>query len=211
MVLKEFAVENMPSQVLNGTCIYHKSSRSMLEASLLAEAEKREAIWIARDLSKCSGCRRCEIACSLFHEKRIWPEASRIRVFMLAPGIEFPHFCAQCEDYPCVEACPTKALSVSGETGAVLVDAKACVGCGKCIEACPGRIPHMHPTEKRVLICDLCGGDPQCVRVCREGLWNVLMVVPRRDHSYKLYARTPEEIARDLAVKIYWEEGKRLL
>jgi len=177
----------------------------------VSEAEKRGAIWIARDFSKCSGCRRCEIACSLFHEKRVWPEASRIRVFMLAPGIEFPHFCAQCEDYPCLEACTTKALSVSKETGAVLVDANTCIGCGKCIEACPGRIPHMHPTENRVLICDLCGGDPKCVKVCQEGLWNVLMVVPRGAYSCRLFARTPEEVARDLATKIFGEEGERLL
>ena len=78
---------------------------------------KKEPIWIARELSKCSGCRKCEIVCSLSHENRIWPEASRIRVFMLVPGTEFPHFCAQCEDYPCVKACPVNALSISKRTG----------------------------------------------------------------------------------------------
>ncbi|MGQ9461025.1 MAG: 4Fe-4S dicluster domain-containing protein, partial [Candidatus Bathyarchaeaceae archaeon] len=43
-------------------------------------AGSQELIWVVRDYLKCSGCRKCEIACSLFHEKRIWPEASRIRV-----------------------------------------------------------------------------------------------------------------------------------
>jgi Fe-S-cluster-containing hydrogenase component 2 len=169
---------------------------------------KKEPIWIARELSKCSGCRKCEIACSLFHENRIWPEASRIRVFMLVPGTEFPHFCAQCEDYPCVQVCPTKALSISKKTGAVLVKTKDCIACGKCIDACPGRIPHMHPTENRIIICDLCGGNPQCVKVCQEGGWNVLKIVPRKDQAYRLYARTPEEITRDLATKMYGEQGK---
>lgn len=172
---------------------------------------KKEPIWIARDLAKCSGCRKCEIACSLFHEKRIWPEASRIRVFMLVPGLDFPHFCTQCEDYPCVEACPVKALSISKETGAVLVDEDKCVGCGQCIDACPGRIPHMHPTENYILICDLCRGNPQCVKVCREGGWNVLTKVSRKEQAYKLYARKPDEITRDLAIKIYGEEGEKLL
>jgi Fe-S-cluster-containing hydrogenase component 2 len=172
---------------------------------------KKEPIWIARDLAKCSGCRKCEIACSLFHEKRIWPEASRIRVFMLVPGLDFPHFCAQCEDYPCVEACPVKALSISKETGAVLVDKDKCVGCGQCIDACPGRIPHMHPSENYILICDLCRGNPQCVKVCREGGWNVLKKVSRKEQAYKLYARKPEEITRDLAIKIYGEQGEKLL
>jgi len=172
---------------------------------------KKRFIWIARDLSKCSGCRKCEIACSLWHENRIWPEASRIRVFMLVPGVEFPHLCAQCEDYPCVEACPVNALSISDDTGAVLVDKAACIACGQCIDACPGRIPHMHPAENHILICDLCNGNPQCVKVCREGLWNVLQIVSRKDHSYKLYARKPEEITRNLVVKIYGEEGERFL
>ena len=174
-------------------------------------ATKKEKIWIARDFSRCSGCRKCEIACSLFHENRIWPEASRIRVFMLVPGVEFPHFCAQCEDYPCVEACPTKALSISPKTGAVLVAEEKCTGCAQCIDACPGRVPHMHPTQGYILTCDLCDGDPQCVKVCQEGGWNALKIVPRKNYAYRLYARTPDEITRDLAVKLYGEVGKDFL
>ena len=130
--------------------------------------KKKEPIWIARELAKCSGCRKCEIACSLFHENQIWPEASMIRVFMLVPGADFPHFCAQCQDYPCVQSCPVKALSISKQTAAVLVDKETCIACGKCIDACPGRIPHMHPKEKYIVICDLCNGDPQCVKVAEK-------------------------------------------
>ncbi|MEM2994429.1 MAG: 4Fe-4S dicluster domain-containing protein [Candidatus Bathyarchaeia archaeon] len=172
---------------------------------------KKEPVWIARELAKCSGCRKCEVACSLFHEKQIWPEASRIRVFMLVPGLEFPHLCAQCEDYPCVKACPVNALSISRKTGAVSVKKKACTGCGKCIEACPGKIPHLHPKENYVLICDLCGGNPQCVKVCQEGGWNALKIVSKGDRAYKVYARTPEEITRSLAIKLYGERGREYL
>ena len=170
-----------------------------------------EPIWIARNPTKCTGCRMCEIECSLFHEKRVWPEASRIRVFMLVPGAEFPHLCTQCEDYPCVQVCPTKALSVSRKTGAVLVKANKCVACGKCIDACPGRIPHLHPVENRILICDLCHGDPKCVKICREGGWNALTKVRRTNRAYKLYARTPEETTRLLATKMYGEKAEDLI
>jgi len=179
---------------------------------------KKEPIWIVRDYIKCSGCRKCEIVCSLFHEGKIWPEASRIRVFMLVPGCEVPHFCVQCEDYPCVKACPVNALSVSDETEAVLVDKEKCNRCGLCIEACPGRVPHLHPTEKYVVICDLCGGKPQCVKVCQEGKWDALRIVLKekeevsgRKRAYKLYARKPEEITRDLVVNLYGEAGKELI
>jgi len=167
-------------------------------------------VWIARDYLKCSGCRRCEIICSLSHEGKIWPEASRIRVFMLLPGIEVPHLCVQCHDYPCVEACPTQALSVNKETEAVNVDKEKCVACGKCIDECPGRIPYIHPIENYVVICDLCGGKPKCVEACTAGRWNALEIIKKSDtHTFKLYAKSPETVTRDIASQIYgkkWRE-----
>lgn len=173
----------------------------------------RKRIWIVRDYLKCSGCRKCEIACSLYHENKIWPEASRVRVFMLVPGAEVPHLCVQCDDYPCVNSCPTKALSASSKTGAVLVDETKCTGCGICIDACPGRVPHLHPERKRILVCDLCDGKPECVKVCQEGKWDALSIVKRRgsDESLRAYSRTPEEITRELVINLYGEKGEELV
>lgn len=94
-----------------------------------------------RDYIKCSGCRRCKIACSLRHEERIWPEASRIRVFMLFPGLEVPHFCTQCEDAPYVDSCPVDALEVDIDMKSIVVDREKCTSCGNCIDACPGKAP----------------------------------------------------------------------
>ena len=110
-----------------------------------------------------------------------------------------------------MQACHVEALSISSRTGAVLVRTDKCIACGKCIDACPGRIPHMHPRENTVLICDLCRGRPQCVKVCQEGGWNVLKKVPRTNRAYKLYARKPEETTRDLAVKMYGEKAEDLI
>jgi len=169
-------------------------------------------IWIARDYIKCSGCRRCEIACSISHEGKIWPEASRIRIFMLTPGAEIPHFCAQCHDHPCLESCPTQAISVSNDTGAMLVDREKCTACGNCIDACPGRIPHLHPTENYSLICDLCRGDPQCVKVCSEGGWDALWIAPAPEsYSYRLYARKPEELTKELLIHLLGEKGFEMI
>lgn len=69
----------------------------------------------------------------------------------------------------------------------------------------------MHPREKHIVICDLCGGNPECVRACREGNFDVLKVVRRRERAYKLYARRPDEITRDLSSKIYGEIGEEYL
>jgi len=168
--------------------------------------------WIGIDYAKCSGCRLCEIACSIKHEGKIWPEASRIRVFMLVPGLEIPHFCVQCHDHPCIESCPVNALSVNENTGAILVDRETCVACGDCIEACPGRIPHMHPIENYPLICDLCGGEPECVKICTKGHWNALFLIEKGEtHQFRLYARKPKEVTKDIAIGLFGEKSEELI
>jgi len=171
-----------------------------------------ERPWISRDFLKCTGCRRCEIVCTLHHENKIWPEASRVRVFMPVPGVEIPHLCVQCTDYPCVESCPFDALSVDEETSAVLVNREKCTACGVCIKACPGSIPHIHPEEGYVLICDLCGGEPKCVEACVEAGFNALRLVREKPSvSHNLFARRPEDLARDVAENLYGEKAEELI
>jgi len=169
-------------------------------------------IWIVRDYIRCTGCRRCEIVCSLHHEDWIWPEASRVRIFMPFPGVEVPHLCSQCDDYPCVESCPVEALSVDDRTGAVITDEEKCTSCGNCIDACPGQVPYLHPETSKVIICDLCGGDPECVKVCMEAGYNALRLV-KEDVGIqkKLHALEPDVIAKDLAVNLYGEKGEEVI
>ena len=167
--------------------------------------------WVVRDYIKCSGCRLCEIACTLKHEGQTWPEASMVRVFMLIPGVEVPHLCTQCSNYPCVKSCPFTALSVNEQTGAVIVDKEKCTACGICINACPGTIPHMHPNKKHIVICDLCGGDPECAKICtRAGYYALSKGTRTSSINYDLYAKNPEEITKNLAVNIYGEKGEEL-
>jgi Fe-S-cluster-containing hydrogenase component 2 len=171
-----------------------------------------DPIWIVRDYLKCSGCRRCELACSMHHEDWMWPEASRIRVFMPFPGVEVPHFCAQCADYPCVDSCPEDALTVDEETSAVLVDREKCTSCGLCIKACPGQVPFLHPGDNKATICDLCGGDPECVKVCREAGYNALQLVHEEpDVNRKLFSMHPIVVAKDLAVNMFGEKGEEVI
>jgi len=171
-----------------------------------------EKIWISRDYQRCTGCRRCEIACTLWHENQIWPEASRVRVFMLVPGVEVPHICAQCTDYPCVKSCPFDALSVNEETSAVKVSKEKCTACGACIKACPGNIPHLHPKENYILICDLCNGNPQCAKACTDAGYDALRTVKEKPRiSHNLFASKPEEVTRDLAENLFGEKAKELI
>ncbi len=169
-------------------------------SSELIDIEGVNNLWIKRNYEKCSGCRRCEIACSLYHEGKIWPEASRVRVFMFVPGVEIPHLCFQCNDYPCVEACPEEALSVNVHTGAVITDKSKCTACGTCINACPGRVPHLHPQNDYIVICDLCGGNPKCVVACQEGKWDALNLLKGIDvETEKTPAKIPKKLAYETA------------
>ncbi len=126
---------------------------------------------------KCSGCRACEVFCSLSHEGQAIPELSRIKVWKDETRNTFlPIVCPPCSDRPCVSACPEEGALRLREDGAVVVEESLCTGCSKCIRACPLGAITFHRLEGRgkhgkavVLKCDLCDGDPWCVRVCAPG------------------------------------------
>jgi Fe-S-cluster-containing hydrogenase component 2 len=131
---------------------------------------------------------------------------------MLTPGVEIPHLCAQCTDYPCIESCPDDALSIDEMTSAVRVDKEKCTSCGLCIKACPGKIPHIHPRDGYVIICDLCFGNPRCVKACTDANFDALSIVKEKPNvSHNLFARLPEDITRDVAVNLYGEEAEEVV
>lgn len=118
------------------------------------------------DQTACTGCRRCELACSFRHEGKYWPEVSRVKVEKdERRGLDAPAVCRQCGNAKCVEACPEDALSRDPETRAVVLSRDKCLKCYACVTACPFRAVHLD-TEGFPLICDLCGGRPACVDAC---------------------------------------------
>jgi Fe-S-cluster-containing hydrogenase component 2 len=128
------------------------------------------------------------------------------------PGTEVPHLCAQCHDYPCVGSCPTQALSTDPVTSAVLVDKEKCISCGNCIGACPGNVPILHPGDNKAVICNLCNGDPECVKVCKEAGYNALMLVDEEPSvNRKTFSRPPIEVAKELAVYFFGEKGEEVI
>ena len=120
---------------------------------------------ISVDFDKCNGCRICEQICVLFHEGEFNPKRSRIRVSkVVREGLSTPKICNQCRE--CIDACPVDAISWDDALGIVRVDAGQCNGCGVCVESCPQEAIFMDPITDLALICDLCNGDPQCVKWC---------------------------------------------
>ena len=48
----------------------------------------------------------------------------------------------------------------------MLIDDDTCIGCRMCINACPFGAPTVLAETRKVVKCDLCSGDPQCVEFC---------------------------------------------
>jgi carbon-monoxide dehydrogenase iron sulfur subunit len=118
----------------------------------------------------CSGCRACEVACVARHDGRFGTATARIRVTKIEHlGVDQPHVCRLCRRAPCVTACPTNALYKDKDTEAVLLRPDDCIGCAACVDACPFGMADLHPETGLALICDLCGGDPVCVKRCATG------------------------------------------
>ena len=119
------------------------------------------------DMEKCTGCRACVTACSLAKEKMFDPTKTRIRIYKdESRCLGIPIVCEHCEEPPCVDACPTAAISKDPETGIVRVDPDLCNGCGICEEACPYDAVIIDAEKNMAVICDLCSGDPACEKVC---------------------------------------------
>ncbi len=119
------------------------------------------------DADKCIGCHICQMACSLAHKEEINPSRSVIQIIEFLRDAQFiPITCTQCDEAWCIRACPAHAISINPETNAREVDPNKCVGCKMCVMSCPfGVISIDHGTSKAHK-CDLCGGDPQCARLC---------------------------------------------
>ena len=129
------------------------------------------------DLSRCSGCMACVVACM---DQNDLPEdgQSYRQVTKLEKGV-YPsaevHYvslaCFHCTDAPCLNVCPKGAIFRDADRGVVDVDENLCIGCRACAMVCPFGAPRFHPGRKMEK-CNFCidriahGMDPACVHTC---------------------------------------------
>lgn len=132
------------------------------------------------DMTRCVGCKCCEVAC---HEQNANPPGVKWRRVGEMEGGVFPdtkHLfvsmaCNHCLEPPCLEGCPVDAYHKDPATGVVHLDAQVCIGCQYCTWNCPYGAPQFDERRGVATKCDLChnrlsAGDlPACVAVCPTG------------------------------------------
>ncbi|MBW2064605.1 MAG: 4Fe-4S binding protein [Deltaproteobacteria bacterium] len=119
---------------------------------------------------RCNGCNECVEACARAKSGTPNPIHSRIGI----AKDEHDSFyglalCRQCGEPRCVMDCPAGALKKDEDSGIVHLDESKCVNCLLCTLACPYAGITYREQADRVIKCDLCGGDPECVKVCKPG------------------------------------------
>ncbi len=139
------------------------------------------------DMTKCIGCRSCEVACN---EQNGNPaEIKWRRVGELEGGV-YPDTqrtylsmgCNHCLSADCLRGCPVNAYTKDPLTGIVLHSADACIGCQYCVWNCPYSVPQFNPERGVVGKCDMCRGrlleglEPACVHACPENAIQIEIV-----------------------------------
>ena len=116
---------------------------------------------------KCDGCGKCVEACAEFKAGTRDVAHSRIKVAPEAGNNTFAlALCRQCGDPHCVSNCPARALSKNVDTGIVEWDEDRCVDCQLCTMACAYAGITYNLLASQVMKCDMCDGDPACVKAC---------------------------------------------
>ena len=163
------------------------------------------------DLRRCIGCRACTVACKAEFGVPLGAFRTAVyeEVTGTFPASEkhfMPRLCNHCEGNqedkvpPCVKICPEypkdrrKFTTSEGKTiryrggatykrpdGLILFDNELCVGCGKCIDACPygartwnkSLLSGKDKTKNAITKCSFCrhridnGVEPACVNICQ--------------------------------------------
>jgi Fe-S-cluster-containing dehydrogenase component len=129
----------------------------------------------ALNISRCKGYRDCVSACIKENNLGRDSQVEYIRVLEMDNGsmnlegsehyyapdsvpvqgkFYMPVQCMQCDDPPCVKACPVEATWKDAD-GIVVIDYNWCIGCRYCMDACPYYARHFNWTEPKIPAAEL--------------------------------------------------------
>ncbi len=149
------------------------------------------------DVSKCIGCKACQVACMEWNDLRdevgtnigvydnpadLTPQSWTVmRFFEVEPEKDKLEWlirkdgCMHCEDPGCLKACPSPGAIVKYANGIVDFISEHCIGCGYCVKGCPFDVPRISEFDNKAYKCTLCsdrvgvGLEPACVKTCPTG------------------------------------------
>ena len=149
------------------------------------------------DVSKCIGCKACQVACMEWNDLRDEvgtnigayqnPADLSENSWTLMRFAEYENDkgdlewlirkdgCMHCADPGCLKACPAPGAIVQYANGIVDFVEENCIGCGYCITGCPFNVPRISKKDKKAYKCTLCsdrvgvGLEPACVKSCPTG------------------------------------------
>jgi formate dehydrogenase iron-sulfur subunit len=149
------------------------------------------------DVSKCIGCKACQVACMEWNDLRdeigtnagVYdnPADLSAQSWTLMRFAEYENpkgdlewlirkdGCMHCADPGCLKACPSPGAIVQYANGIVDFHEENCIGCGYCISGCPFDVPRLSKRDNKVYKCTLCsdrvavGLEPACIKACPTG------------------------------------------
>jgi formate dehydrogenase iron-sulfur subunit len=160
-------------------------------------APSRQLTEVAKliDVSKCIGCKACQVACLEWNDMREEvgvnvglyenPHDLTPATFTLMRYTEWENAetgnlewlirkdgCMHCADPGCLKACPAPGAIVQYSNGIVDFVHENCIGCGYCVKGCPFNIPRISKADHKAYKCTLCsdrvavGQGPACAKAC---------------------------------------------
>jgi formate dehydrogenase iron-sulfur subunit len=164
-------------------------------SSVTAPAKRQTEVAKLIDVSKCIGCKACQVAClewnNLTEEVGVNvgvydnPHDLTPNTWTLMRYTEYENAetgnlewlirkdgCMHCEDPGCLKACPAPGAIVQYSNGIVDFVHDKCIGCGYCIKGCPFNIPRISKVDQKAYKCTLCvdrvavGQGPACQKAC---------------------------------------------
>jgi tetrathionate reductase subunit B len=144
------------------------------------------------DISRCTGCYNCQIACKDEHCGNDWspyakpqPDTGQfwLKVTEEEKGtipkvrvVYRPLLCMHCDTAPCITSCPTKGAIYKRADGLVIIDPQKCSGCMNCVHACPYNAIYYNNSLRLAQKCTGCAHlldkgwkEPRCVDICPTG------------------------------------------